>query len=58
MTQKGEQIHAFWLCMVAVGVVLGKKTRKKAEQEAYQELLTLYDEETIIRELEIPQDQL
>lgn len=54
MTEKGEQIRAFWQCMVAVYVVLGKMTRGKAEKKAYNELVAMYGEETLIKELEIP----
>jgi len=53
MTEKGKQMHAFWYACVAIHVVLGKMTRKKAEEKAYKELLELYDEETIKKELEI-----
>ena len=53
MTEKGKQMHAFWYVCVAMYVVLGKMTRKKAEEKAYKDLLELYDEETIKKELEI-----
>lgn len=53
MTEKGKQMHAFWHATVAIYVVLGKMTRKKAEEKAYKDLLELYDEETIKKELEI-----
>lgn len=54
MTAKGEQIHAFWKCMVAVYVVLGKMSRGRAETKAYNELVAMYGEETLRKELEIP----
>ena len=54
MTAKGEQIHALWKCMVALYVVLGKMTRGRAETKAYNELVAMYGEETLIKELEIP----
>ncbi|MBO6168520.1 MAG: hypothetical protein J6O51_00960 [Bacteroidales bacterium] len=53
MTQKGEQIHALWLCLTAVHVVLGKMRREQAEKLAYKEILDKYGEETLIKELEI-----
>ena len=53
MTEKGKQIHAFWKCMVAVYVVLGKMTRGRAETKAYNELVAMYGEETLKKEFEI-----
>ena len=54
MTAEGEKIHALWKCMVALYVVLGKMTRGRAETKAYNELVAMYGEETLIKELEIP----
>lgn len=54
MTEEGKKIHAFWICLVAVHHVLGKMSRKKAEKMAYDKLVELYGEETLIKELEIP----
>ena len=53
-----DEIHAFWTALVAVNVVLCKMSRAKAEREAYEEVLELYGEETLLEvfgeELPIP----
>ena len=56
MTEKGEQIHAFWHTLVAMNVVLGGMTRRKAEKEAYKVIEEEYGEETLIKEFEINKD--
>ena len=53
MTERGEQIHALWVCLTAVHAVLGKMTRRMAEKQAYKEIVEKYGEETLIKELEI-----
>lgn len=53
MTDKGKEIHAFWYGMVAMFVVLGKMTRKKAQKEAYKIIEEEYGEDTLKKEFEL-----
>ena len=53
MTKEGEKIHAFWYCLVAVKVVLGKMPRAKAEREAYDVIVKRYGEEKLRKEFEL-----
>lgn len=53
MTEKGEQIHAFWYALVAIFVVLGKMTRKRAEKEAYKKIVEEFGEDTLMKEFEL-----
>ena len=53
MTKEGEKIHAFWYCLVAIKVVMGKMTRAKAEREAYIVIVEKYGEETLRKEFEL-----
>ncbi len=53
MTEKGEKIHAYWYCLVALNVVLCKKNRKQAEKEAYDILVEQYGEDTLKKEFEL-----
>lgn len=53
MTERGKSIHAFYTCLVAIHVVMGKMTRKRAEKLAYKTVVEKFGEETLIKELEI-----
>lgn len=53
MTERGQSIHALWLCLVAVYVVLGKMTRKRAEEKAYKDIVEKFGEETLAKEIGI-----
>lgn len=53
MTKEGEKIHAFWYCLVAVKVVLGKMPKAKAEREAYNVIVEKYGEDTLRKEFEL-----
>ena len=45
MTEEGKRIYDYWFVLVAVNVVLGKMSRKKAEREAYKEIVNTYGED-------------
>ena len=53
MTTIGKEIHALWICLVAVHVVCGKMTRHRAEKEAYKEIVEQFGEDTLMKEFEI-----
>jgi hypothetical protein len=53
MTKEGEKIHAFWYCLVAMKVVLGKMSKAKAEREAYDFIVEKYGEERLRKEFEL-----
>lgn len=53
MTELGEKIHAFWYCLVAVKVVLGKMPKAEAECEAYDVIVERYGEERLRKEFEL-----
>lgn len=53
MTEEGKKMHAFWYVSVAMYVVLGKMKRGAAEKKATNDLVELYGEEKVKKELEI-----
>lgn len=53
MTKEGEKIHAYWHALVALFVVLGKMTRKRAEKEAYKKIVEQFGEDTLMKEFEL-----
>lgn len=53
MTDEGKKIHAYWYALVAIFVVLGKMTRKRAEKEAYKKIAEQFGEDTLMKEFEL-----
>ena len=53
MTDEGKKIHAYWYALVALFVVLGEMTRKRAEKEAYKKIVEQFGEDTLMKEFEL-----
>ena len=53
MTDEGKKIHAYLYALVALFVVLGKMTRKRAEKEAYKKIVEQFGEDTLMKEFEL-----
>lgn len=53
MTKEGEKIHAYWVVLTALYVVMGKMTRAKAQKKALDVITEEYGEETLMKEFEL-----
>ena len=53
MTKLGEKIHAYWVALTALYVVMGKMTRAKAQKKALDVITEEYGEETLMKEFEL-----
>ncbi|MBQ9660727.1 MAG: hypothetical protein IJV37_05625 [Bacteroidales bacterium] len=53
MTKTGEEIHALWYVLTAIFVAIGGVSKAKAERKALEEIVKIYGENTLRKELEI-----